>query len=56
MEDTFDSNDVERSPKVAPSDAEVEECNIGTKEDPKVIKISRNLTKEYKGRYIKLMK
>ena len=39
MEEIFDSNDVARSPKVAPSDAEVEECNIGTKEDPKVIKI-----------------
>jgi hypothetical protein len=47
---------VARSPKVAPSDAEVEECNIGTKEDPKVIKISKNLMKENKERYIKLMK
>ena len=56
LEEIFDRNDVARSPKVAPSDAEVEECNIGTKEDPKVIKIFRNLTKEYKERYIKLMK
>ena len=56
LEEIFDSNDVARSPKVAPSDAEVEECNIGTKEDPKVIQISRNLTKEYKERYMKLMK
>ena len=45
-----------RSSKVTPSDVEVEECNIGTKKEPKVIKISKNLTKEYKGRYIKLMK
>ena len=56
MEEIFDSNDVARSPKVAPSDAEVEECNIGTEEDPKVIKISRNLTKEFKEKYINLMK
>ena len=56
LEEIFDSNDVERSPKVAPSDAKVEDCNIGIEEDPKVIKISRNLTKEYKERYIKLMK
>lgn len=56
MEEIFDSNDVARSPKVAPSDAKVEEFNIGTKEDPKVIKLSKNLTKEYKERYIKLMK
>ena len=56
MEEIFDSNDVARSPKVDPSDAEVEECNIGTEEDPKVIKISKNMTKEYKERYIKLIK
>ena len=41
---------------MAPCNAEVEECNIGTKEDPKVIKISKNMTKEYKERYIKLMR
>ena len=41
---------------MAPSDAEVEECNIGTEEDRKVIKISRNLSKEYKDRYIKIMR
>ena len=45
-----------RSPKVAPSDDEVEECNIGTEKEPKVIKISKNMTKEYKERHIKLMK
>ena len=56
LEDIFDSNDVARSPKVAPRDDEVEECNIGTEEDPKVIKISKNLTQESKERYIKLMK
>ena len=45
-----------RNPKVAPSDAEVEECNIGIEKEPKVIKISKNLTKENKEKYIKLMK
>jgi hypothetical protein len=49
LEDIFESNDVARSPKVAPIDDEVKECNIGTKEDPKVIKISKNLTHESKG-------
>ena len=43
LEDIFDSNDVVKSPKVAPRDDEVEECNIGTEADPKVIKISKNL-------------
>ena len=56
LEDIFDSNDVAKSPKVAPRDEEVEECNIGTEADPKVIKISKNLTKESKEKYIKLMK
>ena len=56
MEDIFDSNDVAKSPKVAPRDDEVEECNIGIEADPKVIKISKNLTKESRERYIKLMK
>ena len=41
---------------MAPRDDEVEECNIGTKADPKVIKISNNLTKESREKYIKLMK
>ena len=44
MEEIFDSNDVARSPKVVPSDVEVEECNIGTEKEPKIIKISKNLT------------
>jgi hypothetical protein len=56
LEYFFDSNDVARSPMVGPSDIEVEECNIGTDKETKVIKISINLTKEYKERYIKLMK
>ena len=56
MEEIFYSNDVERNPKVAPSDVEVEECNIGTEKEPKVIRISRNMTKEYKEMYIKSMK
>lgn len=45
-----------RNPKVSPSDAEVEECNIGTKQEPKIIKISKSLTKKNKERYIKIMK
>ena len=56
MEDVFDSNDVAKSPKVSPRDDEVEECNIGTEANLRVIKISKNLTKESRERYIKLMK
>ena len=46
LEEIFDSNDVVKSPKVTPRDEEVEECNIGIEEDPKVIKISKTLTQE----------
>ena len=56
LEDIFDNNDVAKSPRVTPRDDEVEECNIGTEADPKVIKISKNLTKESREKYIKLMK
>ena len=45
-----------RNCKVAPSDAEVEDCNIGIEQEPNIIKISKNLTIENKGRYIKRMK
>ena len=48
MEDIFDSNDVAKRHKVGQRDYEVEECNIGTKKDPKAIKVSKNLTQESK--------
>ena len=41
LEESFYSNDVAKSPKVDPSDAKVEEYNIGTKENPKVLKFSK---------------
>ena len=56
LEDIFDNNDVVKSPMVAPRDDEVQECNIGTEKYPRVINLSKNLTKESKEKYIKLMK
>ena len=56
LEYIFDKNDVAKSLRVTPRDDEVEECNIGTEADPKVIKISKNLTKESREKYIKLLK
>ena len=49
LEDIFDNNDVAKSPRVAPRDDEVEECNIGTEKDPKVIKMSKNMIHFWKG-------
>jgi hypothetical protein len=56
LEELFENNDVERNPKVAPDDAEVEHCNIGIEKETKVINISKNMTIENKERYIKLIK
>jgi len=43
LEDLFDSNDVARKPKTKLLRANIEECNIGIDEKPKLIKISKSL-------------
>ena len=50
MEEIFDNNDVAKSPRVTPRDDEVEECNIGTEADPKIIKISKNFDQRVQGK------
>jgi hypothetical protein len=56
LEKLFANNDVARSPKIKVNEGDVEDCNIGTPKDPKIIKLSRNLSPEVKERYVKLMK
>ena len=36
LEDIFDSNDIPRKPKMQPLNVAIEECNIGTLEQPKI--------------------
>jgi len=43
LEDLFDSNDVARKSKMETLRANIEECNIGTEEKPKLIKLSKDL-------------
>ena len=43
FEDLFDSNDVPRKPKMEPLKSDIKECNIGTDENPKLIKLSKSL-------------
>jgi hypothetical protein len=43
LEKCFDNNDVARNPKVTADDEDIEDCNIGTQEDPKIIKLSKTL-------------
>ena len=54
--DLFDSNDVARKPKMEPLRSDIEECNIGTKLKPKMIKLSKALPQQEKEKYIALFK
>ena len=56
LEDLFDSNDVPKRPKMEPVRSDIEECNIGTNEKPKMIKLSKSLSSEEKVKYIELLK
>ena len=56
LEDIFDSNDIPRKPKMQPLNAAIEECDIGTIEKPKIIKLSASLPPDQKPKYIDLFK
>ena len=42
LEDMFDSNDIPRKPKMQPLNAEIENCNIGTTENLKMVKLFKS--------------
>jgi hypothetical protein len=56
LEELFNFNDVSKKPKFEPSGREVEECNIGTEEEPKMINLSKSLPPEKKLKYIEIFK
>jgi hypothetical protein len=56
LENIFDNNVVARNPKITTNDEDIEDCNIETNNDPKIIKPSKTLSPEIKQRYIILMK
>ena len=56
LEDLFDFNVVAKNPKIEASGKEVEECNIGTEEKPKMIKLFKSIPPEKKRKYIELFK
>ena len=56
LEELFDLNDVAKKPKLEPIESEVEECNIGSEEKPKLIKISKTLHVHIKLKYIEIFK
>ena len=52
LEKLFDENDVAKNPRITTNDEDVEDCNIGTQKNPKIIKLSKTLSLEIKQRYI----
>ena len=56
LEDLFDFNNVAKKLKIKANGQEVEDCNIGTEEKPKIVKLSKSLPPEKKLKYIELFK
>jgi hypothetical protein len=56
LERLFDQDDIPLKSTLRPHPEEVEDCNIGTKEDPKLVKISKYLPTQMKNKYVKLLK
>jgi hypothetical protein len=56
LERLFDSNDVSREAAMKNQEEEITYCNIGTTENPKIIKLSKALAVEQRDRYVSLIK
>jgi ribonuclease HI len=56
LEILFDRNDVAVKGKISNEDVDVAECNIGTEEDPKFVKLSRSVSREKRVEYDKLLR
>jgi hypothetical protein len=52
----FDGNDVAVKGRVLDEDADTTECNIGTQEEPKFVKLSRSLTTKQRAEYTEFLK
>jgi hypothetical protein len=56
LERLFDHDDIPLKSTLQPQPEEVEDCNISTKETPKMVKISKDLPTEMKRKYVDLLK
>jgi len=56
LERLFDGNDVAVKGRVSDEDADTAECNIGTHEEPKFVKLSSSLTREQRAEYTELLR
>jgi hypothetical protein len=55
LERLFDQNDMPLKSTLQPQLEEVEDYNVGTKEDPRIVKISKYLPPEVKRKYKDLL-
>jgi hypothetical protein len=52
----FDGNDVAVKGRVSDEDADTTECNIGTQEEPKFVRLSSSLTRGQRVEYTELLR
>jgi len=55
LEDLFDFNNIPKEPQMEPPE-DIEYYNIGTKENPKMVKLSKSLPPDQKLKYVELIK
>jgi hypothetical protein len=56
LERLFDQDDIPLKSTLRPQPEEVEDCNVGTNEDPKMVKISKYLLAQIKSKYTELLR
>ena len=56
LEKLFENNDVAKNLGVNPSHEDVEDINVGTKQEPRLVKIYTKLSAEAKYKYLNLLK
>ena len=56
LEDLFDFNDIPKKPKMEPLRADIEDYNLGTEDDPKLINLSKSMLLDRKLKYVELMR
>ena len=56
LERLFNKDDIPSKTTLQPQPEEVEDCNIGTKENPRMVKLSKYLSTENKNKYKDLLR
>ena len=56
LEDLFYSNDIPKKPKMEPLKEDIKEYNLGTEDNPKMIKLSKSFPPDQKLKYVELVR